>query len=96
MDISWRVCWSAPPAALPPCFLTYVLHLLAQATHETSRTALCESIVSGTGIDMALAFIAKHHGKDVAHDVAAYAEYNGDYSDSANDPWGRLIDTANE
>lgn len=44
---------------------------------------------------MALAFIAKHHGKEVAHNVAAYAEYNGDYSDSRNDPWGSLIDTAN-
>lgn len=46
------------------------------------------------GIDMALAFVAKYNGQEVAQKVAAYAEYNGDFSDSKNDPWGSLIETS--
>lgn len=41
---------------------------------------------------MALAFVKKYHGNDLANTVAAYAEYNGDFSDSRNDPWGKLLD----
>jgi hypothetical protein len=43
-------------------------------------------------MDMALAFLAQKHGREAAQQVAAYAEYTGDFSDSHNDPWGKLID----
>lgn len=43
---------------------------------------------------MALAFIAQTNGVEIARRVAAYAEYNGDFLDSSNDPWGRLIDNS--
>ena len=39
-------------------------------------TAQCDDIA---GIDMALAFVARHHGEKAAEDVAGYLEYTGDF-----------------
>ena len=36
-------------------------------------------IWDGAGIDMALAYVASHHGEQSAEEIAAFLEYAGDF-----------------
>jgi len=42
-------------------------------------------------MDMTLAFFAKMLGEDVSQQAAKFAEYNGQWSDPSDDPWGSTV-----
>ena len=43
---------------------------------DVGLTPQCDDIA---GTDMALAYVARHHGEEAAEDVAGFLEYTGDF-----------------